>query len=116
VVRSDYVDLVAIVHANGGVVSMPFAGSKMWPLICLNNFCLDLHPEIDGYMKYLSAVDRETEIDTDDSSRAVFTDEYHLCWSVMEYTCVVSTGGDVLKGPDGILPNRDILPEGVELV
>ena len=34
----------------------------------------------------------------------------------MESTCVVSTGGDVLKGLDGILQNRDKLPKGVELV
>ena len=60
------------------VVSMPFAGSKIWSMIYLNNFFLDLHPEIGGYIESLSAVDQETETNTDDSSMAVFTDKYHL--------------------------------------
>ena len=85
-------------------------------MIYLENFCLDLHPEIGGCIQSLSAFDWETKTNTNNSSRAVFADKYHLCWSVMDSICVVSTGGDVLKGPDGILPNQNILPEGVELV
>ena len=114
-VRSDDIDFLALVETHGGRITTPFSSTKIWPFPHLNKFCLDLHPEIDGYMKSLSAV-RRGVASNEANSRDGFTDMYHICWSVMESTSVVSTGGDVLKGPDGILSNRDILPVGVELV
>ena len=51
-----------------------------------------------------------------DISRVDFTNRIHLCWSVMQSTSAISTEVVVLDGPDEILPNRELLPAGVELV
>jgi len=56
--------------------------------------------------------DNESQLQRDglpmdgDVSRADFTNRFHLCWSFMQSTSVVSTEGVVLDGPDEILPNR----------
>jgi len=55
-------------------------------------------------------------VQLDSSTREYFTNCYHLCWTVMESTCVLSRGGEVLQGPDNILSTPNLLPEGIELV
>ena len=92
VVRSDDADFSALVVAQGGRVTTPFSSTKIWPFPYLNKFCLDYHPEIDGYMKSLSAVNTEVTPSSEPTSRERFTNMYHICWSVMESTSVLSTG------------------------
>ena len=116
VVRSDDSDLKTLVRMKNGRVITPFAITDKSTFHQLNKFCLDMHPEIDGYVKSLSQVHRDGLPMDGDVSRADFTNRFHLCWSIMQSTSVVSTEGTVLEGPDEILPNREFLPAGVELV
>ena len=116
VVRSDDSDLEALVRQKNGRVATPFAINDKMIFHQLNKFCLDLHPEIDGYVKSLSQVQRDGSPMDGDVSRADFTNRFHLRWSVMQSTSVVSTEGVVLDSPDEIIPNRELLPAGVELV
>ena len=93
VVQSMDADLEEIVEANNGHVTTPFAADKIMPFVHLNKFCLDLHPDIDGFIKSLAVVRQETHVQPDSSTREYFTNCYHLCWTMMESTCVLSRGG-----------------------
>ena len=115
IVRSDDLDLAAIVRARGGRVSTPFSSLTTQSFAELNVFCLDQHPEVDGYIKTISLIDRDADFDHGDNSRETFMDMYSLCWCVMESTSVVSTTGEVLTGPDQILGNGNTLPQGFTL-
>ena len=113
IVRSDDLDLAAIVRARGGRVSTPFSSLTSMSFAELNKMCLDQHPEVDGYVKTLSMINRDIDFDHGDNSREAFTDMYTLCWCVMEATSVVSTTtGEVLTGPNEILSNTNALPQG----
>ena len=56
VVRSDDSDLEALVRQKNGRVTTPFAINDKMTFHQLNKFYLDLHSEIDGYVKSLSQV------------------------------------------------------------
>jgi len=56
VIRSTNADLEAIVEANNGHITAPFSADEIMPFVHLNKFCLDLHPDIDGFIKSLVAV------------------------------------------------------------
>ena len=99
VVRLTDADLEAIVEANNSHVTTPFAADEIMPFVHLNKFCLDLHPDIDGFIKSLAAVRQEICVQPDSSTREYFTNCYHLCWTVMESTCVLSRGGGGFTGP-----------------
>ena len=116
VVRSDDANLGEIVETNGGRVSTPFPGNRVTEFVNLNRFCLDQHPEIDGFVKTLSVIDWDVRPHNNANSRDGFTDMYMLCWSVMDSTAIISTNGLVLKGRDQILAHRNNLPIGVEIV
>ena len=116
VVRSDDSDLEALVQQKNGRVTTPFAINDKMTFHQLNKFFLDLHPEIDRYVKSLLQVQRDGLLMDGEVSRAYFTNLFHLCWIIMQSTSVVSTEGVVLDSPDEIIPNRELLPAGVELV
>jgi len=116
VVRSNDSDLEALVRGKNDRVSTPFAITDRMIFHQLKKFCLDLHPEIDGYVKSISQVQRDNLPMDGDVSRADFTNRFHLCWSIMQSTSVISTDRVVLEGPDEILPNKGLLPAEVELV
>ena len=101
---------------NNGRITTPFAADETMPFVHLNKCCLDLHPDIDGYINSLAAVTPATRAQPYYSTRRDFTNCYHLCWTVMESTCVLSRGGVDSQGPDSIISAPNLLPEGVELV
>ena len=53
-VLSDDSDLEALVRQKNGRVTTPFGIHDKMTFHQLNKFCLDLHPEIDGYVKSLA--------------------------------------------------------------
>ena len=89
VVRSDNSDLEALVWGKNGRVSTPFTITDRMSFHQLNKFCLDLHPEINGYVKSLLQVQREYLPVDGDVNGANFTNRFHLCWSVMQLTSVI---------------------------
>ena len=54
IVRSDDADLSELVEREGGEVTTPYSADSPLSFEDINRFCLDQHPEIDGYVKALS--------------------------------------------------------------
>ena len=90
VVRSNDVDLVSIVEQNGGQVTTPYLTSIVHSFTYLQSFCLDLHPELDVYMKTLSPMESNDNLrygpSEDDTTRYAFSNSFHMCWGIMDTT------------------------------
>ena len=86
VVHSDDVDLVSIVEQNGGQVTTPYLTSIVHSFTYLQRFCLDLHPEVDGYMKTISPMDSNDNPSYGPSedyiTRYAFANRFHMCWGL----------------------------------
>ena len=116
-VRSDDNDLSELVEREGGVVTTPYLEDSLHSFEELNRFCLDLHPEIDGYMKSIYPInDYSNRIIGFNISRRVFTDCNNLCWTVLDSSSMVGRNGKFFSGVDAILLQRNNLPVGVDFV
>ena len=78
VVRSSDADLKSIVGANHGRILTPFCADVRISFLLLNIFCLDFHPDIDGYIKILTRVDGNESVYHGEASRNDFTDKNYL--------------------------------------
>ena len=116
VVRSTDADLEAIVWANDGRILTPYRADVWISFLSLNKFCLDLHPDIDGYIKTLTTVEGNGTVNRGEVSRNDFTDRNHLCWTIMDSTCCISRDSEILQGPEEIMASEDNLPHGVSIV
>jgi len=115
VVRSTDADLEAIVWAENGRILTPYCSDVWISFLSLNKFCLDLHPDIDGYIKTLTTVEGNGTVNRGEASRNDFTDRNYLCWTIMDSTCCILRDGEVLQGPSEIMANEDDLPHGVSI-
>lgn len=70
--------------------------SIMTTYIYLNHFCLDLHLEINDFIKSLSPLKKEDNPDIEHVTQAIFLNHLHVCWSVMESMCDVLAYVNVL--------------------
>ena len=115
VVRSTDADLEAVVWAHNGRILNPYRADVWISFLSLNKFCLDLHPDIDGYIKSLTPVAGNGIVNRGEASRNDFTDKNYLCWTIMDSTCCVSRAGEVLQGETEIMVNEDDLPHSVSI-
>ena len=114
-VRLTDADLEAVVWAQNGRILTPYRADVGISFLSLNKFCLDLRPDIDGYIKTLTTVYPNGTVNRGESSRNEFTDSNVLCWTIMDSTACISRDGEVLQGPNEIMGNEDDLPEGFTL-
>ena len=120
VVHSDDVDLVSIVEKNGGQVTTPYLTFIVHSLTYLQIFCLDLHPEIDDYMKIISPMEYNDDLSygssEDGTTRYAFANRSHMCWGIVDATTIIGRNGLVFSGVNEILNNRDNFPDRLDIV
>ena len=115
VVRSTDADLEAVVWAHNGRIMNPYRADVWITFLSLKKFCLDLHPDINGYIKSLTPVEGNGIVNRGEASRNDFTDRNYLYWTIMDSTCCLSRDGEVLQGQTEIMANEDDLPHGVSI-